>query len=345
MLGSFDTKEALFGFLCRGLEDLPGIRRVFYQEPVQYAHTQKQEVPSLKLFPVHMRDRSYGQICCEIEDATLFQPYTGYIQNICFMTAVLLEERRQRWLNKKHQEELERRVVERTRELEEERTKALYEQVRAEEYLEASEALILELETTFRIVRINKQVENVYGYSSEELIGRSTLDFIVQIEGKRDIRTAFEEMIGGDNETFAYNENPIRTKSGELRYISWHNILRRDSKGEVKGILSSGIDVTERRRTEKEKDILLREVHHRTKNNMHIIISLLSLQMARIENPELRQIMKDMRKRIFAMALVHNKLYSAETIARFSFVDYIRELGTNLISSVTSPMNPIAFQV
>lgn len=345
MLGSIDGKETMFDFLCRGLEDLPGIGRVYYQEEEQNLDAQKQAGTTVEVFHVHIRDRNYGQICCEIEDEPLFRPYSPYIHNICFMTAVLLEERRQRSLNAQHRQELERRVIERTRELEQERTKALYEQERAEEYLEASEALIMELDTTFRIERINQQVEKVSGYSEEELLGRSAFEFIVQSEGKQDLRAAFEAFVAGQNENFAYNENPIRTRSDELRYISWHNLLRRDSTGEVNGILISGIDITERRRAEKEKDILLREVHHRTKNNMHIIISLLSLQMARIENPELRGIITDMRNRIFSMALVHNKLYSTESIARFDFVDYIRELGQKLVSSVNSSINPITFEV
>jgi len=81
-----------------------------------------------------------------------------------------------------------------------------------------------------------------------------------------------------------------------------------------------------------EKELLLREIHHRVKNNMQIVSSLFRLQLRQIDNPKVLEILQDSQSRISAMALVHEALYK-QNLAGVNFRDYIRELGLNLFSS------------
>ncbi|MDO8872759.1 MAG: PAS domain S-box protein [Methanoregula sp.] len=81
-----------------------------------------------------------------------------------------------------------------------------------------------------------------------------------------------------------------------------------------------------------EKEVLLREVHHRVKNNLQIIISLVNLQMRKIDDPVLKQIMTETQNRVRAMSLVHEKLYRSESLSRIDFADYCRFLATQLMS-------------
>jgi len=99
-------------------------------------------------------------------------------------------------------------------------------------------------------------------------------------------------------------------------------------------------DVTERKRAEEqiraslnEKEILLKEIHHRVKNNMQVIISLLSLQTSGIKDRDLLRIFNDSMNRIRAMALVHEKLYQSEDIGKIDFTSYITTITEDLISN------------
>ncbi len=82
-----------------------------------------------------------------------------------------------------------------------------------------------------------------------------------------------------------------------------------------------------------EKVLLLREVHHRVKNNLQIIISLMNLQMRKAEDPRLKEILLETQDRVRAMSLVHEKLYVSEDLSRISLSTYLHSLCTQLISS------------
>ncbi|HEX38001.1 MAG TPA: tetratricopeptide repeat protein [Candidatus Cloacimonetes bacterium] len=80
----------------------------------------------------------------------------------------------------------------------------------------------------------------------------------------------------------------------------------------------------------KEKDVMLREIHHRVKNNMQIISSLLSLQTKYIKDKDALQVFRNSQDRIRSMALVHEKLYQSEDFSSINFAEYIRELIDNI---------------
>ncbi|MFA4825572.1 MAG: PAS domain S-box protein [Methanoregula sp.] len=81
-----------------------------------------------------------------------------------------------------------------------------------------------------------------------------------------------------------------------------------------------------------EKVLLLREIHHRVKNNLQIIISLVNLQMRQIDDKRLKQVMAETQNRVRAMSLVHEKLYQSEDISRIDLANYTRFLVTQLFS-------------
>ena len=79
-----------------------------------------------------------------------------------------------------------------------------------------------------------------------------------------------------------------------------------------------------------EKDVLLKEIHHRVKNNMQVISSLVSLQSDTLDDPALRPLFNDLSYRVRAMALVHEKLYQSESLAAVDFAEYTQSLLTYL---------------
>jgi two-component system CheB/CheR fusion protein len=96
-------------------------------------------------------------------------------------------------------------------------------------------------------------------------------------------------------------------------------------------------DVTEQTRADErlkaslaEKEVLLREIHHRVKNNLQIVASLLNLQFGNLEDPGIRTLLEDSRRRIDAMALVHEQLYRSADLARIDLGAYVRRVAEQL---------------
>jgi PAS domain S-box-containing protein len=114
----------------------------------------------------------------------------------------------------------------------------------------------------------------------------------------------------------------------------------------VKGAVITFKDITEVKKAAQliqnsllEKDILIKEIHHRVKNNMQIISSLLNLQSRNIEEKKALDILKESQNRIRSMALVHEKLYQTKDLMHINLADYVKELSANLINSYQKHSN------
>ena len=92
-------------------------------------------------------------------------------------------------------------------------------------------------------------------------------------------------------------------------------------------------EIIERRRAEEEKEVLLREIHHRVKNNLQIISSILQLQAENVSDESSLATLRESRNRISAMSLIHEKLYHSKSLAKIDFQEYIYELITSLFIS------------
>ncbi|MEA5627089.1 PAS domain S-box protein [Nostoc sp. UHCC 0251] len=91
----------------------------------------------------------------------------------------------------------------------------------------------------------------------------------------------------------------------------------------------------------REKEVLLKEIHHRVKNNLGIVSSLLQMQIRRTQNPQATMVLQDSQNRITSIALVHEKLYRSEDLANINFAQYIRDLTVSLFDSYKISSNKI----
>ena len=106
-----------------------------------------------------------------------------------------------------------------------------------------------------------------------------------------------------------------------------------DSEGKPQHYYSFLTDITERKRAENriraslaENEVMLKEIHHRVKNNMQVISSLVALQADRLQDAAMREVLQDVTHRVRSMALVHEKLYQSPDMARVEFAEYAQSL-------------------
>ncbi|MEX2175127.1 MAG: histidine kinase dimerization/phosphoacceptor domain -containing protein [Pirellulaceae bacterium] len=202
-----------------------------------------------------------------------------------------------------------------------------------------------------RIVLLNAQVERLFGYSKGDLMGRPIEILVHQRYRTEDptLRGGFfanpqVQAMGAGRDLFGCRQdgsefpveiglNPLPSEDGLF-------------------VLASIIDITERKRNEavllkslREKDVLLREIHHRVKNNLQIITSLLRMQARGLAEPALVQALRESQDRIRSMALIHEKLYKSEDLARVNIADYIRDLTASLFQSYGSQAQSVRRQV
>ncbi len=124
------------------------------------------------------------------------------------------------------------------------------EKERAEQYLDVAGVMIRVLDRTGNVILINRKGREILGYEEAEIVGKNWFDVFVPERSRSEIRAVFDGLINGDPANAEYYENPIVTRSGEERLIAWHNSLLRNDTGQVIATLSSGEDITDRKKAE-----------------------------------------------------------------------------------------------
>ncbi len=220
----------------------------------------------------------------------------------------------------------------------------------AESLLATAQAIILVLDPQGRIVTFNPFMETLSGFSLEEVRGKDWFDTFLPKADRERIRAVFQQ--AASRIATKGNVNPIVTKDGREVFVEWFDTTLKDSAGGVMGIIAVGQDITERRLAEqqlhaalREKEALLKEVHHRVKNNMQIITSLLNLQADRLHDPRDKDLFQNTQDRVRAMALIHERLYQHEQFARLNLGAYLQDLVRELFRAYRVDPGRIALEL
>jgi PAS domain S-box-containing protein len=187
-------------------------------------------------------------------------------------------------------------------------------------------------------VYIDSNLKAMLGYKNEEIANQFSnwLRFVHSDDlglVKAEINAYLEELIP------KYEiEHRMLHKNGDAYSFLTRGTVVRDESGIPTFMAGSSTDITARKQVEnklkaslKEKEILLKEIHHRVKNNLQIISSLLRLQSGYIKDKQALEVFLDSQNRVRAMALIHENLYQTNDLAKIEFSEYIRKLTNNLI--------------
>lgn len=201
---------------------------------------------------------------------------------------------------------------------------------------------------TLKFFEVNDAALDLYGYTQEEFLKLIPTDISAEPEASnKAVKKLANHLPIGNVADF---ERKHKRSDGTIflaEIISSAFIL--DGRKMICNIMR---DITERKRAEnqiqfalKEKEVLLREIHHRVKNNMQVISSLLRLQSANIREKQYVDMLKDSQSRIKSMALVHEKLYQSENFAEVDFNEYTKALVNSLFRSYGADPVKIALRV
>ncbi len=235
--------------------------------------------------------------------------------------------------------------------------------------LEAAPTGMMMVDGSGKIVLVNAQIERLFGYPREELIGQQ-LEMLVPVRFRvhhptfRHVFTSLPRArpMGAGRDLYGLRKdgteipieiglNPLSTEAGNLVLSSVADITaRKQAESENQELmeelqqLNISLEARVAERTQelttavREREVLLQEIHHRVKNNLQVISSLINMKLRRLEQGVSRDALEHCQTRIQAIALIHEKLYQSQDYGRVPFSDYARSLAASvLLAAGVSP--------
>jgi len=213
--------------------------------------------------------------------------------------------------------------------------------------LEASPDAVIVVDKDGQIALANARVEKLFGYSPEELLNQP-IEVLVphlfrakhpelrmglfaepHVRQMAEGHTLYGLRKDGVEFPVEISVGPLETKDGVLVSTTIRDITDRKMAEE------------KMRRTLQEKDVMLNEIHHRVKNNLQLVSSLLHMQADQVQDPVAQHMFTDSQNRIQSMALIHQQLYLAHNFAEIDFSSYLRALANDLLSSYAADSSSI----
>lgn len=200
--------------------------------------------------------------------------------------------------------------------------------------IESSLDMICATDKEGKIIEFNEAASHCFGYSFEEI---KNLSPRVLYADEKQFERVHKQIFSLGN----YSGEVVNVRKDGTRFVSYLSASQLLSPtGEVIGSMGVSRDITESKNAEKqikdaikEKEILLKEVHHRVKNNLQVISSILNLQSSYVSDENTLNILRESQNRIKSMAFIHESLYQNKDFAQIKFSEYVVNLSNNLVHS------------
>jgi len=353
-------EERLGKMVARGLADLPGARgcavciggeihrRDFRKVPLPLSCPVKEGdgngfadgcahrcpldgMEGIERFVLRTIRSQYGALLLEVEDEEALGPYLPFMANTANFVAMHLENARNLEALEEANLTLEAQV--------EERTKALRESEERMQLIINGAALgtwdwnVVTGEAIF-----NERLAEMLGYAPGEAPPRAiTWEKRIHPDDAPGVVKVLNDHLKGETD-FYEAEYRLRHKSGRWVWVlDKGRVIERDMAGNPLRACGTHLNITDRKRAEaeiaaalEEKEVLLREIHHRVKNNMQEIVGMLRLYSSKYKEVP-KEFFNDCRDRVGAMSLIHEVLYQSESLSRIDLETYLRKLWTALV--------------
>jgi PAS domain S-box-containing protein len=201
------------------------------------------------------------------------------------------------------------------------------------------------------VVLVSKNITQ-FGYEPEEFLsGSLVFSSIIHPQDRARVEREVEVYVTRGSDRFE-QEYRILGGGGKVRWVNDQTIVERDDEGQVTHYQGIIIDVTERKHAEErikqslaEKEVLIKEIHHRVKNNLQVVSSLLYLQSQKLHDPETKELFAESQNRICSMALAHEQLYQSKNLADISLREYVRNLVSQVQQTFMMTPSPVVCTV
>ncbi len=184
-------------------------------------------------------------------------------------------------------------------------------------------------------LRVNRGICDIVGYSEAELLATDFQSITHPDDLAADLDLV-RAVLADTIRTYQMEKRYFH-KQGRIVHVLLSVSLVRDGAGRPLYFIAQIQDITVRKRSEeqmatslREKETLLKEIHHRVKNNLQIVSTLLDLQSDHTSDPQTLEMFRESRGRVKSMALIHERLYRSQDMARVDFAEYVRQLADDL---------------
>lgn len=210
-------------------------------------------------------------------------------------------------------------------------------------FLQNFKGISFKLSKNFDLLLLEGVLDEITGYTEEEFIsGRIKFFDLIVPEDRSLLHMIRNKLISSPTSSSSPNsimeyDYRLRRKDGSIRWVHEliHNVC--NTSGETAFIQGYAYDITQRKKAEenleKAEKIGMREIHHRIKNNLQIVSSLLSLQANKFKDKEVIEAFRESENRVVSMSIIHEELYKSEDAASIDFTTYLRKLTADILHS------------